>query len=91
MRVNLHGKQFSAVLIFNDLGEMVDFGTEDRYGTVGKGYARNKWSTPLRHYREANGLCIPSEGDAIWHLPEGEFPYIPATIGEIQYDTFDFE
>jgi hypothetical protein len=91
IQVNLHGKQFSAVLVFNDLGEMVDFITEDRYRTVGKGYERAKWSTPLRRYRQANRLCIPSEGDAIWHLPEGEFTYIRATIGEVQYDTFDFE
>ncbi len=89
--VSLHGKQFSAVLYFDDMGELVDFVTEDRYRSVGKENVRSKWSTPLRHYREANGLRIPSEGDAIWHLPEGEFPYIRATIGEIHYDTFDFD
>jgi len=90
-RVNLHNKQFSAVLYFNDLGEMVDFITEDRFRTVGKGFERCKWSTPLRRYREVNGLRIPSEGDAIWHLPEGEFSYIQANIGEVRYDTFDYD
>jgi hypothetical protein len=90
-RVNLHGKQFSAVLYFNDLGEMIDFITEDRYRTAGKGYEKGKWSTPLRRYREENGLRIPSEGDAIWHLPEGDFCYIRATIGEVRYDTFDYD
>jgi len=90
-RVNLHGKQFSALCRFNDTGEMVDFITEDRYRTVGKGYEKGRWSTPLRCYHEVNGLRIPGEGDAIWHLPEGEFPYIQATIGEVQYDTFDYD
>ena len=89
--MSLHGKQFSAVLYFNDLGEMVDFITEDRYRSVGEGNERTQWSTPLRHYREENGLRIPSEGDAIWHMPEGEFPYIRAIIGEVRYDTFDFD
>jgi hypothetical protein len=44
----------------------------------------------LRSYRETNGLRIPTEGEAIWHLPEGEFPYIQVSIGEVLYDTFDF-
>jgi hypothetical protein len=90
-RVTLHGQQFSAVLRFNDIGELVDFITEDRYRTVGKGAERSMWSTPLRRYREVNGLRIPTEGDAIWHLPEGEFPYIQAAIGEVRYDTFDYD
>ena len=90
-RVSLHGRQFSAVLYFNDIGEMVDFITEDRYLMAGKGYERARWSTPLRRYREANGLRIPSEGDAVWHLPGGEFPYIQASIGEVSYDKFGFD
>lgn len=90
-RVSMHGMQFSAVLRFNDIGELVDFITEDRYRSVGRGYEKNKWSTPLRHYREMNGLRIPTQGEAIWHLPEGDFPYIQVTIGEVQYDTFDYD
>jgi hypothetical protein len=90
-QVTLHGKQFSAVLQFNALGELVNFITEDRYLSVGKGYRQAKWSTPLRRYREVNNLYIPTEGSAIWHLPEGEFPYIQVTIGEVRYDTFDYD
>jgi hypothetical protein len=91
VRVSLFCKQFSAVCRFNETGELVDFITEDRYRSVGKGYRQDRWSTPLRCYREVNGLRIPSEGDAIWHLPEGEFPYIQVTIGEVRYDTFDYD
>ena len=89
--VSLHGKQFSAELRFNDAGEMVDFITDDRYRGVGKGFEKGRWSTPLRRYREVSGIRIPSEGEAIWHLPEGDFPYIRASIGEVQYDTFDYD
>jgi hypothetical protein len=89
MRVSLHGKQFSAELHFNAAGEMVDFITEQRYRSVGKAFKQDRWSTPFRLYREANGLRIPSEGEAVWHLPEGEFPYIQVKIGEVQYDDFD--
>jgi hypothetical protein len=91
MQVSLHDKQFSAVLQFNDTGELVNFITEDRYLSVGKTNQQTKWSTPLRSYRQVNDLYIPTEGEAIWHLPEGDFPYIQVTIGEVKYDTFDFE
>jgi hypothetical protein len=90
-RVDLFGRHFSAVLRFNETGEMVDFITEDRYRSVGKTSQQDRWSTPLRSYREVNGLRIPSEGDAVWHLPEGEFPYIQVSIGEVCYDTFDYD
>ncbi|MGA2504611.1 MAG: DUF6544 family protein [Anaerolineales bacterium] len=89
-RVNLFGKQFSAVCRFNETGELVDFITEERYRSLGKDFRQDRWSTPLRSYRETNGLRIPTEGEAIWHLPEGEFPYIQVSIGEVLYDTFDF-
>jgi hypothetical protein len=91
MQVSLHGKHFSAELRFNDTGEMVDFITEDRYRSVGKANLLTRWSTPFRRYREVNNLRIPSEGDAVWHLPEGDFPYIQVAIGEVQYDTFDYD
>lgn len=89
--VNLYGKHFSAEFCFNEKGELVDFITGDRYRAVGTTFIQDKWSTPLRNYRESNGFRIPSKGEAIWHLPEGEFPYIRAEIGEVQYDTFDFD
>jgi hypothetical protein len=91
LQVDLHGKQFSAVANFNEPGEMVNFITEDRYRTVGKGAKQDRWSTPLRHYHEVNGLRIPSQGDAIWHLPEGEFPYIRVSIDQVDYETFELD
>jgi hypothetical protein len=91
LQVNLYGKQFSAVTQFNEIGEMVNFITGDRYRTVGKGSKQDRWSTPLRCYHEVNGLRIPSEGDAIWHLPEEEFPYIRVSIDQVVYDSFDFD
>jgi hypothetical protein len=91
MQVDLHDRQFSAVCYFNDLGELVNFTTEDRYRTVGKEFLRTKWSTPFRNYREVNGFRIPSGGEAIWQLPEGEFSYIQINIEDVRYDPFDLE
>ena len=34
-----------------------------------------RWTTPLGNYRPFDGWCVASEGNAIWHLPEGPFTY----------------
>jgi Family of unknown function (DUF6544) len=88
--VSLYKRQFTAICSFNEIGEMINFVTEDRYRAVDKGHQRTKWSTPFRQYHLVNGFQIPSEGDAIWHLPEGEFAYIKVRIGEVKYDAFDY-
>ena len=90
-RINLCGNQFTVTFCFNDLGELVNFITEDRYRAIGEAFQQDKWSTPFRSYREVNGMRIPAEGEAIWHLPEGDFQYIRLAIGEVQYDTFDYD
>ncbi len=65
-----------AELMFNETGELVDFVSEDR-GMMGKdGTLRiARWTTPLGNYRDFDGWRVASEGDAIWHLPEGPFTY----------------
>ena len=66
----------SAELVFNAAGELVDFVSDDRGMLEKDGNLRIlRWSTPLGHYREFDGWCVASEGDAIWHLPEGPFTY----------------
>lgn len=64
----------SAELIFDDTGELIDFISEARGMMQKDGCLRNvRWSTPLGNYRRFDGLRLASEGDAVWHLPEGSF------------------
>lgn len=66
----------SAELIFNETGELVDFVSEDRGMLEKDGSLRlARWTTPLGNYRDFDGWRLASEGDAIWHLPEGPFTY----------------
>jgi hypothetical protein len=66
----------SAELVFNMEGEMVDFVSEDRGMLQKDGSLRVlRWSTPLSDYRDFAGWRLASEGEAIWHLPEGAFTY----------------
>jgi hypothetical protein len=89
--LRLFDRQASAILYFNERAELIGFVSEERYRSVGKEHLRTKWSTPLRNYREVSGFRIPAEGEAIWHLPEGDFCYIKIKIDEVLYDDFAVE
>ncbi|MGY6552446.1 MAG: DUF6544 family protein [Erythrobacter sp.] len=66
----------SAELIFNEAGELVDFISDDRGMLEKDGTLRLvRWTTPLGNYRDFGGWRLASEGDAIYHLPEGPFAY----------------
>lgn len=66
----------SAELVFNELGELVDFISEDRGMLEEDGSLRiTRWSTPMGEYRNFDDWRLASEGSAIWHLPDGPFTY----------------
>ncbi|KWV94227.1 DUF6544 family protein [Erythrobacter sp. AP23] len=66
----------SAELIFNEAGELIDFVSQDRGMLETDGSLTvTRWTTPLDNYREFAGWRLASEGNAIWHLPEGPFAY----------------
>ena len=66
----------SAELIFNEEGELVDFASDDRGMLEKDGSLQvQRWTTPLSTYRDFGGWHLASEGDAIWHMPEGPFTY----------------
>jgi hypothetical protein len=66
----------SAELIFNEAGELVDFVSDDRGMLEKDGTLRVlRWTTPMSSYSDFGGWRLASEGEAIWHLPEGPFVY----------------
>jgi hypothetical protein len=77
----------SAVLYFNEMGELVNFVSEDRYALQDDGVLRRaKWSTPVRDYHEIDGRKIPTYGETIWHYPEGDFTYGTFRLKDIRYN-----
>jgi hypothetical protein len=58
-----------------------------RYRMVGGGYELATWSTSVYEYGELAGLKLPTRGQAIWRLAEGDLAYIDFTIAELAYDT----
>ena len=77
----------SAELVFNAAGELVDFVSEDRGMLQKDGKLRIlRWTTPMRAYRDVGGWRLASEGEAIWHRPDGPFTY-----GRIRLSGYDAE
>lgn len=76
-----------AILEFNDIGQLINFSTEDKYySPTGKSYQMVRWSTLLSDYREIKGLKLSTYGEAVWHFSEGDFCYGKSTLKLIEYN-----
>ena len=87
-----NGYTVSAILYFNEQGELTNFETDDRYyAPLGQTPRRVKWSTPVLKYQEINGVKVLVEGDAVWHLEDGDFCYAKFKLKEIEYNCKQFK
>jgi len=76
----------SAVLTFDQEGDLVDFVSGDRFlSTDGKTFRQLPWSTPMSDRRDFGGVRLPSRGLVTWKLPEGDFVYGEFLLDEIEY------
>ncbi len=75
----------SAVLYFNEKGELVNFISNDRYDTDGKKYVSYPWETPVEDYQMINGFLLPSKAKLIYQRPKGDFTY-----GELEYKSVKY-
>jgi hypothetical protein len=80
----------TAVLVFNDAHELVDFISDDRSraSADGRHFVAQRWSTPLGGYRSFDGSRIATAGVGRWHAPdpEGEFTYVEFNVDDIVYN-----
>jgi hypothetical protein len=77
----------SAILSFNNQGELINFISDDRY-QIKSETDRNlvRFSTPVSNYVEHKGRKYPSYGEAIWNLPEGNLTYGQFNTKEVEYN-----
>ncbi len=82
------GHAVTATLFFNDAGELVDFVSEDRFGSSpdGKSFSTMRWSTPVQNYRSLGFRRIIGSGEARWHAANSSYEYIKLELDEIQYN-----
>lgn len=76
----------SARLLFNEIGQLTDFISDDRYDISGDSPVNYRFSTPVKDYREFGSMNIMSYGEAIWHYPDGEFVYGKFRLKNIEYN-----
>jgi hypothetical protein len=77
----------SAILYFNESGELINFMSDDRSALQDDGTVKKfRWTTPVSKYKEFDGRKIPTVGKTIWHYPEGEFTYGVFTLRSIKYN-----
>jgi hypothetical protein len=76
----------------NEKGELLNFMSNDKYeSTDGKTYRNFPWSTPIKEYKEINGLKIASFALTIFHKPDGDFCYGEFKLKEIEFNCHDFK
>lgn len=83
--MNYMGVTASAILYFNEKGELTDF-VAQRYMSIDKGYSLETWSTPVKEYRDIKGIRLPVKGEGVWKLNSGDFTYIKLEIIDIEYN-----
>ncbi|QNB47844.1 hypothetical protein BR63_17210 [Thermanaerosceptrum fracticalcis] len=83
--------KISALLYFNEKGELINFISDDRYySPTGDTYRKARWSTPVGDYKVINGLRLPTYGEAIWQFPEGDYCYAKLRIKDVEYNPKSF-
>jgi len=77
----------SATLYFNQLGELINFISDDRYALQEDSSMKQiRWETPISNYMEFEGRKIPTMGKTIWKYAEGDFTYGVFQLRSIKYD-----
>ncbi|NNE76861.1 MAG: hypothetical protein HKN31_07285, partial [Pricia sp.] len=80
--------RISAVLYFNEKGQLVNFVSNNRIAI--DEMKTFPFSTPANTYKNLNGYHLPTYGEAVWHYPDGEFVYGKFKVKSVEYNVVDF-
>lgn len=77
----------TAWLYFNHKGELINFVSDDRYAYDDKaGMQQMPWYTPLKNYKEVDGINMYSSAEAIYKYPEKDFCYATFDLTHVEYN-----
>jgi hypothetical protein len=85
--LTVNGASISAVLYFNEKGQLVNFVSHDRYAVAEM--KTLPFSTPAKNYKSVNGYNLATYGEGIWQYPDGEFVYGKFHVNDIEYNVSD--
>jgi hypothetical protein len=71
---------------FNENGLMESVRAEARGRTVEGAVIPTPWEGQWSNYELHDGICIPTEGEVAWLLPEGPKPYWRGRITSLRYE-----
>lgn len=77
----------SAVLKFNEQGQLINFFSNDRYAIADM--KQYQFSTPVRNYKNIGGYNLSTFAEAVWHYPEGPFTYGEFKLKDVTYNVND--
>ena len=75
-----------AVFEFNHQGDVINFSCQRYYKALGEPSRLEKYNIPLWNHKEFGGVRIPTEGEAIWELDEGDYCYYKLKVTDIDYN-----
>src|SRR5579864_1424920 len=73
-----HGNTVTARVTVDEQGRPQDFSTTDRFMADPEDprrLRRARWTTPVAEWAVGDGRPMPAAAAAVWHPPEGDFPY----------------
>lgn len=79
-----HSISVTAVLYFNEQGQLVNFVSNDR--TEINTMQQLPFSTPVHRYKNLHGFNLFEQGDGVWTYPDGPFVYGKFTLKDIAYN-----
>ncbi|WP_240938264.1 DUF6920 family protein [Haloarcula rubripromontorii] len=70
---------------FTEDGEVAKVHAEQRPRRVGDGYEPTPWTGRWYDYETRDGMRIPTAGEVVWHLPDGEMEAWRGRLTDISY------
>jgi hypothetical protein len=78
------GEAAALTFVFNAEGQLIRQETAARYNDA-RGQLE-RWSVPVKAHGLFNGVCVPTEGSAVWNYDTGDFEYIRWRVSDVEYD-----
>ena len=80
------GRAVRGRIFVDERGAPYDFSTTDRYADLPGGLVRAEWHTPVKEWSVVHGRAVPGRFGAVWHLPQGQLPYITGQLTHLTHN-----
>jgi hypothetical protein len=84
-----NGITVTARLSFNDVGELVNFISNDRYAASDEPMKQYPWLTPIKEYRAFNGVKLATDAQAVYRYPDRDLVYGEFQLTIAEYNVTD--